>query len=439
MSTLFIAEKPSQARDIAKVIGAAGNAEGYIPLRGGANITWGFGHLLTSFMPEDYDEKYKQWRFDTLPLLPDNFKKKPGKGKTKQLAVIKKLIKDASHVVVATDAGREGELIARELLDYFKYKGKVSRLWLSSLVEDDIRKALAELRPGKDTEPLYAAAMAREESDWIYGLSMTRAATLRLGDGQVVSVGRVKTPTLAMVVKRCKDIENFVHRVFYELEANLVTAAKHHLVLRHAPSEDHRIYDRKAAEALAHKAEGAEGPLSVKEKTERERAPLLFTTPDVQTAASGKAGLSAQGTLDILQSLYEKKLITYPRTNCAYLGVAFKHEIPAVLASIKARYPAAVEALEDMGGAVLDSRLFDDSKLTDHHGIMPTKVTPGTLTVPEKAVYRLVALRALEALAPEHIYRVLTISMDANGVLFGTKGKTTMSPGWTALSSAFKD
>jgi DNA topoisomerase-3 len=435
MTTLYLAEKPSQARDLAKVIGTAGNGEGYIPLKGGDAITWGFGHLLTSFMPEDYDKDWSRWRLDNLPLLPPGFKKKPGKGKTQQLNVIKRLLREHDRLVIATDAGREGELIAREILDYYKYKGKISRLWLSSLVEEDIRKALAALRDGKATEPLYDAARAREESDWIYGLSMTRAATLQFGGGEVMPVGRVKTPTLAMVVKRCQDIENFSAKAFYELEAHLVTAAKHHLVLRHAPAEDKRILDVKVAEALARKAEGAQGPLSVKEKTEKERAPLLFATPDAQTAASNKHGLGAQGTLDVLQALYEKKVITYPRTSCAYLGVAFKQEIPAILAALRQTFPQAVAALEKMGGPVLDSRLFDDSKLTDHHGLLPTKVAPGKLSEPESHVYRLVALRALEALAPDHVYRALTIAMDANGVMFGARGKTTLSPGWTSLAS----
>lgn len=434
MSTLYIAEKPSQARDIAKVLGIAGNAEGYIPLQGGDNMTWAFGHLLAGKMPEDYNPAWKQWTLTALPLRPAVFEKLPAKGKSEQLAIIKKLMAKATRVVIATDAGREGELIARELLTYFRYTGKVERLWLSSLVESDIRKGLKALLPGDKTVPLYHAALAREESDWVYGLSMTRAATLALGaDREVLPMGRVKTPTLAMVVKRCTDIENFKTRTYFELEAHCQTAGGHPLVLKHAPPEESRVHDKATAAALAKRAQGAKGPLRVVEKEERAKPPLMYTTPDVQATASNKFGMSAQGVLSVLQALYEKKVLTYPRTNCAHLGEAHKAEIPAMIAAIRSVDGAGVALLEKMGGPLLSPRLFDDSKLTDHHAIVPTGVPPVGLTTEESKVYGLVARRALQALAPDHRFKSTSVSLDANGVPLSASGAVDIDAGWTAL------
>jgi DNA topoisomerase III len=432
MSRVYIAEKPSQATDIAKILGIKNREDGYLVLTDGSFMTWAYGHLVEQAMPEQYRDDWKQWKWDSLPIAPETWILNVANGKTKQFNVIKALLKQASEVVIATDAGREGEMIARELLDLCKFKGKVLRLWLSSLVDADIRKALANLLDGAETFPLYQAALARSHADFVYGMTMTRAVTLAARQPRTVfPMGRVKTPTLAMVVKRDLDIENFNSKTYYEIEATVNTQSGHTLKMLHAPAEDQRLTDKATANAVMKRAEGGSGPLRVETKKGRETPPLPFNLSGLQKEASASLKLSAAETLTVSQGLYEKKLITYPRTDCSHLSSAQKPEIAGLVASLRARVPSQVEVLKQHGIVLRDS-LFDDTKLTDHHGIIPTTGS-GSMTATEEKLYRLITVRFLQAVAPDKLFEATRVDMDANGVAFKATGRVILDEGWSAI------
>ena len=351
MSTLYLAEKPSQARDIATAIGGVSRANGYLNVTGG-RVTWALGHLIEQAMPEAYNEAWGgRWSFDTLPMVPEVWKHIVVKDKAAQMKIIKELIKTSSAIVIATDAGREGELIAREVLDHCKWRGPVQRLWTSSLVQSDIKKALANLQPGKQTEPLHEAALARSHADWLYGMNGSRAVTLGAQDrGTAYPVGRVQTPTLALVVRREWEIRNFVPVTYYVLEADVKSAGGHTFKMTHAPAEKDRIQDRAEAERRQALAQGAAGPLDVQTKPGSEAPPLPYTLPNLQKDANRVLGFSARNTLKVAQALYEAKAITYPRTDCQYLASSQKGEVDPTLARRALMVPGAVAAGLSGGG-----------------------------------------------------------------------------------------
>jgi len=427
---LYLAEKPDQARNIARIIGIKDGGDGFITLKNGDVFTWVIGHLLEQCEPQDYKPEWKRWSWAQLPMIPDTWKMNKVKGKTKQLNVISKLLKKADTCVICTDAGREGELIAREVLEFYKFKGNVERLWLQTLVDSDIREALNNILPGSAKEPLYRAALARSHADWLYGMNLSRGATLAAGDTS--PVGRVQTPTLAMVVKRDLEIDNFKAKEYYELEATVDTAEGHKLTLSHAPKEAYRIYEKSKADSLKSQAEGASGPLSVKQSKGKDAPQLPFSLSTLQREASKQLGLSASKTLEVAQALYEKKVLSYPRTDCPYLSSAQKPEVPSTLDAVRKCLPDQVKKLEEMG-TVLRNRVFDDAKLSDHHGIIPTREYR-ELNGMELKVYQLVALRFMQAIAPDRHFDATKITMDANGVPFGTSGRIVTSPGWSSLS-----
>ena len=366
-------------------------------------------------------------------MIPDTWLYKPEKRTSAQLKVIKTLLKDASRVVIATDAGREGELIAREILTYCKYKGRVERFWTSTLTPDDIRKALHALKPGSETEPLYEAALARQHADFMHGLSGTRAVTLAAGDGQLYTLGRVQTPTLALVVKRHTAIAMFESKTYYELVAKVTTKSGKVITMTHAPDQEHRILSRASAEALAGKVQGFTGPLKVVKEKGKEAPPLPYSLPALQKDADRVLGLSAKNTLKVAQALYEKKIISYPRTDCRHLAASQKPEISGILDSVAKLFSAEVGKLRGMGVVLRDST-FDDSKLSDHHGIVPTTLS-GHLEGVELQLYSLVALRFIETLAPDCLFETTKVTLDANGVLFKASGKIIGSAGWKEIRS----
>jgi DNA topoisomerase III len=433
MKTLYLAEKPAQARDIAAVLGVAKRAEGFIELRNGDKVTWAIGHLLELAPPEAYNEAWGgYWKWDQLPMIPAAWKYQVNRKTSKQLAVIKSLLKEADRVVIATDAAREGELIAREIMEYCKFKGKVDRFWTSSLVEDDIRAALRSLKPGAETYPLYEAALARSHSDWLVGLPGTRAATLAAQiRGDYFPLGRVKTPTLALLVRRELEIRGFTARAYYELDATVRTASGATLTLSHAPGAEHRITSKDVALALQRKAEGASGPLQVESSPGSESPPLPFSLPALQKEANAKLGFTARTTLTLAQALYEKKALTYPRTDCRYLAQSQIAEIPDVLAAVKLKLAQKVGALEALGVTARPGT-FNDAKLLDHHAIVPTKLAL-PLEGTELQLYTLVATRYLQTLGPDCKFTETKVLLDANGVPFKTSGRVVTSPGWTVL------
>ena len=432
MTTIFLCEKPSQASDIAKVLGVRKRQDGYIETVDGSAVTWAFGHLLEQVAPGDYNEDWgKRWDFAHLPMVPADWKVKPTKSGSKQLNVIKKLLKSASLVVIATDAGREGELIGREILTSARYRGPVKRFWTSSLTPSDIKKALDGLRPGTSTEPLHQAALARAHADWLVGMNLSRASTLAAGVfKEVFPVGRVKTPTLALVVRRHLAIENFKADAYFELEAR-VKVASGELVMTHAPDAEHRIRNKADAERLAERARGATGPLSVVKSADKEAPPMPFSLPNLQKQANKSFGFSAKKTLELAQALYEKKAITYPRTDCTFLAESQVPEVEPTLDALADTFGAAVAHVRK-AGTTIRKTLFDDSKLADHHAIVPT-----TLAVPvtgqEAQLFTLIAKQYLQALLPDAVYDKTSASLDANGVNFKASGRTVVTSGWKAL------
>ncbi len=434
MSTVILAEKPSQAMDIGKVIGIKGRGDGFLELVNGWYITWAIGHLLELAEPQDYNEAWGgRWSWTQLPMIPEQWKYQVNRKTSKQLTVIKGLLKKATHVIIATDAGREGELIAREVLEHSKYKGKISRFWTSSLVASDIRRALDNLKKGEETYPLYEAALARSHSDWMLGLTGTRGASLAANvRGDYFPLGRVKTPTLALVVRRCLAVKNFAAKTYYELEAVVRTKKGATLKMLHAPDEEHRITKKDDAESLKKRALGHQGPLRVEKRAETEAPPLPYSLPALQKDANRILGFSAKNTLKVAQALYEKKAATYPRTDCQFLAESQVAEVPAVLDVGAKRFPAAVSALRK-AGIVTRKSTFNDAKLVDHHGIIPTMLHVAELEGAEEQLYALICQRYLQTLGPDCKFTSTRITMDANGVPFKATGRVINDPGWQAL------
>lgn len=440
MTTVILAEKPSQARDIAKVIGIKASQGGVIELVNGWKVTNAFGHLLELAEPQAYDESWGgRWSWAQQPMLPTRWKSVPVKDRVLQLRLIKGLLSTADTCILATDAGREGELIGREILEYCKFKGTVKRFWTSSLTEVDIRRALDNLKPNAATLPLYEAGLARSHSDWLLGIPVTRAATLAAKvRGDYFPVGRVKTPTLAMVVRRDLEIASFGAKTYFELEALVRTARGAELKMVHAPNEENRITDKEVAKDLLSKASRARGPLRVVKSKGTESAPLPYSLPNLQKDANRAYGFSAKRTLELAQILYEtKKMATYPRTDCSYLAESQVREIDGVLAAVAHNFPEKVAALRSVG-TLARSTSFNDAKLSDHHAIIPTGVVV-PLDGAELQLYTLIAHRYMQAIAPDYRYDATKVTMDANGVLFKASGVSVTDPGWKSFKAFAKD
>jgi DNA topoisomerase III len=430
---LFLAEKPSQANDIANVLGVKRRGDGFIEVTGGDKVTFARGHFYELAEPQEYQDSWGgYWRWEQLPMLPDKFKMKPVRGAGAQLKVIKDLLKAADTCVIATDAGREGELIAREILEEAKFKGKVLRFWTSSLTPKDIAAKLKTLLDGSETYPLFEAATARRNSDWAHGLNITRAATLASQHrGDYYPVGRVQTPTLAMVVRRNEAIKNFKPVTYYELEAVVRTAKGAEFKMLHAPDEEKRITEKSVAEQLVNKAQRHQGPIRVENASGKESPPLPYSMPQLQKDANRAFKFSPKKTLELAQKLYEKKAATYPRTDCQYLAASQKDDVPEILSRLRALFSGDVSKLQTMGVTLRDST-FNDAKLTDHHGIIPTSLNV-SLEGEELQLFTLIAQRFLRTLAPDCLFNQTKLSLDANGVLFKASGRAVTSPGWTGI------
>lgn len=433
MSILYISEKPSQARDIAAVLGIRSRGNGYIELNNGDKVTWAIGHLLEQAAPEEHNPAWGgSWNWGQLPMIPETWKYEVVDKTKSQFKVIQGLLKSVRHVVIATDAGREGELIARELLDYCRWRGKIERLWTSSLVASDIKAALARLRPDSETYPLYEAALARQHSDNMYGFSGTRAATLAARQPRMAfPLGRVQTPTLAMVVRRDLAIAGFASRAYYELKAEVRTRSGKTFTMMHAPGPENRILVEADAKKLMAQAAKAQGPLKVAKTKGSEGAPLAFSLPALQKEANSALGFTARNTLTLAQALYDKKIITYPRTDCPYLAESQVAEVADVLANVSRRFPKEVAAVRS-SGIVTRGSTFNNAKLTDHHGIVPTTVSE-PLEGAELQLYTLICQRYLQLLSPDCLFDSVAVQMDANGVLFKAGSKTVTSPGWKSV------
>lgn len=439
MTRVFLAEKPSQARDIARVLGARTRQDTHIEGKGVA-ITWAYGHLLEMAPPDAYGDGLEQWSLDTLPIIPDQWQvnvRAKVKGHYKAVA---KLLRSADEVVLATDADREGETIGRELLDHAGYRGPVRRLWLSALDDKSIRDALDNILPGERTAPLYHAGLARSRADWLVGMNLTRAYTLAAqanGYRGVLSVGRVQTPTLKLVVDRDREIENFQPVPYYEL---WVTCEHDHGTwsARWQPpaavaDDEGRCLDRRTAAAAADAIANGRGRVTYAEtKRKREAAPLPFDLSSLQQTASKRFGFGAQQVLDIAQSLYENhKATTYPRTDCRYLPTSQQAEAGDVLKAL-AQSDAQIRDAVDGADARVRSRVWNDNKITAHHAIIPTaqRVDTSRMSRDEYKLYDLIRRHYVAQFYPDHEYDHTRIDVTAADHVFVATGRITRKPGW---------
>ncbi len=433
---LVIAEKPSVAKDIARVLKCTKKADGYV-YGDDYIISWAIGHLVTLCDPEDYSEGLKKWAFQTLPIIPEEMKLKAIKNTRSQLKVLHKLMNDRNtdSIICATDSGREGELIFRYIYSITNCTKKVQRLWISSMTDAAISDGFRKLRDSSEYDLLYLSAKCRSEADWLVGINATRAYTLKYN--ALLSIGRVQTPTLAIIVARQKEIDAFEAKDYYEVQNNYGSFTGTWFLKEYGNT---RIEEKEKAEAIAKKVKGKTGVVSKIEKEEKKQsAPFLYDLTELQRDCNKKFGYSAQKTLDLAQALYEKrKLITYPRTDSRYLSDDMKQKIVSTLKKLSyvEEYKEYASYVLNLERLPLSKRIIDNSKVTDHHAIIPTDVNIrlSTLTKEEWNVYNLIALRFLCVFYPNYIYSVTKIVTLAEDETFLSKGTTVLQEGWTALN-----
>lgn len=434
---LVIAEKPSVARDIAKVLKAGQKGDGCL-IGEEYVVSWAVGHLVTLAEPEDYDEKYKKWNLSQLPIIPEQMKLKAVPKTRPQLKILHKWMnsKEIDSIICATDSGREGELIFRYIYDIVKCKKPFRRLWISSMTEQAVREGFAALKDGGEYDLLYHSAKCRSEADWLVGMNATRAYTTQYH--ALLSIGRVQTPTLAIIVERQKEIDAFVPEDYFELQADFGDFRGTWI-----DKEEHsRIPKEETAKALAAKVQGKPALVEKVEKEEkRTPPPLLYDLTELQRDCNRKFGFSAKKTLDIAQGLYEKrKAITYPRTDSRYLSDDMKgkatHTVQR-LAELE-QYAGFAQPLLAEGGMSFSKRIMDNSKVTDHHAIIPTdgKLRPDTFSEDEQKVFSLVAARFLAVFYPYYRYEVTKITVRTEGEAFLAKGTVILEEGWQAVEKA---
>ncbi|AQS04493.1 DNA topoisomerase-3 [Clostridium beijerinckii] len=430
--TLVLAEKPSVGRDLAKVLKCNQNKGSYIE---GSKyiVTWAMGHLVGLMDPEGYDNKYKEWKMETLPMLPKHMKLTVLKKTGRQYNEVKKqlLRNDVSDIVIATDAGREGELVARWILEKSGVKKPLKRLWISSQTEKAILDGFRNLKPGAAYENLYKAAVCRAEADWLVGLNVTRALTCKYN--AQLSAGRVQSPTLSMIVLREDEIRNFKPKTYYTLEGktrgfNLAWVNK---------DNNSRIFDEEFANKVASKLKNSEGKIvNINEANKKKFSPALYDLTELQRDANKIWGYSAKQTLNIMQRLYENyKILTYPRTDSRYITTDIVATIPDRLKAISiGEYRIVAEEL--LKGKIIGNKSFvDNSKVSDHHAIIPTEQKPNLalLSSEERKIYDLVVKRFLSVMLPPFEYIQTTIEAEVQGEKLVAKGKVIKAKGWKKL------
>ena len=431
-----VAEKPSVGQYIAKVLGANTRHDGYFE-GNGYQVTWTFGHLCALLDPNEYNEQWKAWTLSSLPMVPARFgiKVTDDKGVQKQFNIIKSLIEQADEVINCGDAGQEGELIQRWVYQKAGCKCPVKRLWVSSLTEEAIAEGFKQLKDQSHYQHLYEAGLMRAIGDWLLGMNATRAYTLRYAKGmgkdrQILSIGRVQTPTLALVVKRQAEIENFVPRTYWELK----TKYRDTLFSAQLPAEEdeYAINSLEQGQQLLDSIK--DEPLTITSVTKKkgtEYAPRLFDLTSLQVECNKKFSFSADQTLKLIQSLYEKRITTYPRVDTTYLSDDIYPKVPATLKGIKDYFPQ----VEPLTGAKLpkSKKVFDNKKVTDHHAIIPTGQRPDNLTADERKVFNLVALRFIAAFYPDCEISTTTVLAKAGEIDFKVTGKEILKPGWRVV------
>lgn len=438
----IIAEKPSVAREIAYLLGASEKKDGYLT-GNGYFVTWAFGHLIGLGMPEDYGIL----GFDpsALPILPNPFlltvrKVKKDKGYTtdagalKQLKIIEQLFNKSNSIIVATDAGREGELIFRYIYEYLKCTKPFERFWISSLTEKAIKQGFDNLKDGAAFDGLYRAAQGRSRADWLVGINATQALSIAAGNG-IYSLGRVQTPTLALICKRYLDNKNFAVKKFWQIQLFHNKEFIDFKSLSKTKWEDQKLADDTLKSI---QRSNTATVTSVETKSVTEQAPLLFDLTGLQKEANKKLNLSAEETLNIAQSLYEKKFITYPRTGSKYIPEDLWAEIPNLVRALQDK-ESCKQAVTKMKWGRFNKRIVNDLRVTDHHGLLITDKVPSALSATENAVYDMIAFRLLEALSQACIKEITDVSLQVLHYEFTAKGCKIIEAGWRGIKGSFSD
>jgi DNA topoisomerase-3 len=437
---VYLCEKPSQGKDIARVLGAKSRGNGCYT---GPNliVTWCIGHLIEAAPPEAYGEQYKRWSIEQLPILPERWRSEVKAATATQFKAVKQVIAQASELVIATDADREGEMIAREILDLCGYRGPIQRLWLSALNDASIRKALGALKPAVETLPLYYSALARSRADWLIGMNLSRLFTLlgrQAGYGGVLSVGRVQTPTLKLVVDRDREIACFVSVPYWAIDVLLSHAGGSFTANWIPPDGTTDAAGRCLQQSVAQRAADSirasreAQVLSVETERVREAPPLLFDLGTLQEVCSRQLGLDVQETLDIAQALYEThKATTYPRSDSGYLPDSMLADVPAVLDALLATDPSLRPLIGQLD-RTQRSRVWNDSKVTAHHGIIPTlePTQLSAMSAKERAVYGLIRAHYLAQFLPYHEFDRTVALLTCGGQSLQAVGKQVVVPGW---------
>ena len=426
-----IAEKPSVARDIARIIGATSSHDGYME-GNGFQVTWTFGHLCTLKEPHDYTPMWKSWSLTSLPMIPDRFGIKliDDQGIKKQFAIIEGLMQKAERIVNCGDAGQEGELIQRWVMQKAGAKCPVSRLWISSMTDEAIREGFQNLKDQADYQPLYMAGLSRAIGDWLLGMNATRLYTLKYGQNrQVLSIGRVQTPTLALIVNRQKEIDNFKPEPYWVLATvyrdTTFTATKGKFTSKEEGEQAFATIDGKPFTVT-----------KVEKKEGKEQPPQLYDLTSLQVDCNRKFGYSAEMTLNLIQALYEKKFTTYPRVDTQYLSDDIYPKCPQTLNGLyQTKFGGQAvyaEYIKPIGGKPLKKtkRVFDTSKVTDHHAIIPTGVIPQNLSDAEQKVFDLVARRFIGVFLPDCKFSTTTVLGQVDDIEFKVTGKEILEPGW---------
>lgn len=432
----ILAEKPSVAREIARIVGAMKKEEGYFT-GNGYHVTWALGHLVQLAMPDGYG--IRGFRRDSLPVIPERFELVPRQEKTdkgykadaaavKQIKVVTKLWNESDSIIVATDCAREGELIFRYLYAYIGCTLPFQRLWISSLTDAAIRKGLKELKDGHEYDNLYLAAKARSEADWLVGINGTQALSVAAGRG-TYSVGRVQTPTLAMVCKRFWENKRFTPEPVHQLHFTVPSVSASEVV-KFASVEKWKDKEEAAALYNKVKAQMAATVTKVEKKEKVENPPLLYDLTTLQKEANTKHGFTAEQTLDLVQKLYEAKLVTYPRTSSRYIPEDVFDEVPALFDRL-AGHSSFTEKIADMGE--LNRRSVDASKVTDHHALLVTPNRPLALYKNEQLIYDMIVGRMIEAFSPECVKDTTTVRAECEGVAFEAKGCIVRKAGWRSV------
>ena len=429
-----IAEKPSVARDIARIIGATSSHDGYME-GNGFQVTWTFGHLCTLKEPQDYTPMWRSWNLTSLPMIPERFGIKliDDQGIKKQFSIIEGLMQKAERIVNCGDAGQEGELIQRWVMQKAQAKCPVSRLWISSMTDEAIREGFQNLKDQSDYQPLYMAGLSRAIGDWLLGMNCTRLYTLRYGQNrQVLSIGRVQTPTLALIVNRQKEIDNFKPEPYWVLATvyrdTTFTATKGKFTSKEEGEEAFKTIEGKPFTVT-----------KVEKKEGKEQPPQLYDLTSLQVDCNRKFGFSAEMTLNLIQALYEKKYTTYPRVDTQYLSDDIYPKCPQTLNGLYQTQFGGVAPyaplIKPIGGKALKKtkRVFDTSKVTDHHAIIPTGVIPQNLSDAERKVFDLVARRFIGVFLPDCKFSTTTVLGEVDGVEFKVTGKEILEPGWRVV------